>query len=381
MTDYFPSKLAIGERFCNRTRERNLLKNNIIKGRHTVLISPRRYGKSSLVHQVVAELEMPFTAIDLFLAHDDKAIIKRVLQGISEAVSLILPPGEKFLQTVQNFFHHFKVTLAANSFSIDAAFDRGIFDPVDQIFNALCSLAKLAKDKKQHVLFFIDEFQDISSAQSSKSIQGAIRHVAQETSDITFVFSGSNRHLLLELFDDKSMPLYMLCDKMHLQRMSSQDYLTYIQKAARLRWGVEIKEVVFNQIMTCTELHPFYVNMLCNELWLLDKPPGMDCVFDAWRNCFMMEERRLVAELEKLTPNQQDVLKALATNLVTEPTGQRFLREVDMPNSSIRQIMHSLHDKDMTYKISTLDPAIQNLQIGQIRVLDPLLAFALRVYS
>src|ERR1700676_2122256 len=95
LIDYFPSKLAKAPRFCNRIKERGLLSNNIKLGRHTVLVSPRRYGKSSLVHQVVVDLQLPCAAIDLFLAHDGKAITKRILDGISSAISHIMPLSQK----------------------------------------------------------------------------------------------------------------------------------------------------------------------------------------------------------------------------------------------------------------------------------------------
>ena len=381
MKDYFPTKLAQGDRFCNRKAERKFLKENISKCRHTVLVSPRRYGKSSLVHQVAAELKMPFTSIDLFLANDDRAITRRIMQGISETVTQIMPASEKFLAGLQKIFRHFKVTLSAKYFSIEAAYHAEVFDAVDQVFNALQALAVLAQDKKKTVLFFIDEFQDIANADNSKSIQGAIRHVAQETANIVFIFSGSNRHLLLELFDDKSMPLYMLCDKLHLERISSKDYWSYIQTAALEKWEQELPQVVFDHIMINTELHPFYVNMLCNELWTLEMLPDVNAVYTAWSNCFENEKRRLVAELERLTVNQQDLLKVLAINPVMEPTGQKFLSLVGMAYSSIRQTIKVLSKQDMVYEVKTEDEAIPGLKIGQIRVLDPLLALALRKYN
>lgn len=380
MKDYFPLKLALGNSFYNRKKEIGFLKNNISECRHTVLISPRRYGKSSLVHKVVSELKMPFASVDLFLAHDDQAVAQRILNGIAEVLAQIVPPREQFLSAIQKIFSHFKITLGMKCFNIEASYGTGL-EIVDQLFNALRSLAKLAAEKKKLVLFFIDEFQDITNAGSSKSIQGAIRHVAQETSNIIFIFSGSNRHLLLECFDDKSMPLYMLCDKLNLQRISSKDYRTYIQRVALLKWKKELSEQVFKQIMVYTELHPFYVNMLCNKLWLMDKLPDIDDVFSAWSNCFEDEERRLVAEIEKLTVNQQDLLKALAIKPVIEPTGQQFLTTMGMAYSSIRLAIKTLHEKDMIYLVKEEDEAIPNLKRGQIRVLDPLLAFALRKYQ
>ena len=78
ITDYFPTKLATGKAFCNRLNEINFISDNINKCRHTVIYSPRRYGKSSLVNKVVTDKKLPNATIDLFLAHDDKMINKRI---------------------------------------------------------------------------------------------------------------------------------------------------------------------------------------------------------------------------------------------------------------------------------------------------------------
>lgn len=379
--DVFPSKLAIGKQFCNRHEERKLLKNNISKCRHTVLISPRRYGKSSLVHQVILELNLPSAAVDLFLAHNDMTVTKRILQGISEIVSIVMPPSDKLLIKVQSIFKAFKVSLTAKYFNIEATYAGLSFDAVDQIFNAFCSLAILLKENNQKAIFFIDEFQDIANSENSKSIQGAIMHVAQETSEIVFIFSGSNRRLLLELFDDKSMPLYMLCDKLYLERISSSDYLLHLNELAIEKWNQELPTVVFNQIAKYTELHAFYINMLCNQLWLIDTLPTISDVNMMWDHCFNLEQRRMVAELEALTTNQQDLLKKLALNPTMEPTSQQFLNIVGKAYSSIRLGIKSLLEKDMIYVVNKEDQGLPMLKKQQIRVLDPLLAYLLRKYS
>jgi len=381
MNDYFPSKLALGEQFCNRTKEKDFLKININKHRHTVIIAPRRYGKSSLVFKVVTELELPFASVDLFLAHDDAAVTKRILTGIGQAVSQIMPREQKILVKLQSIFSKFRVSLSAQGFNIDAAFDQHRLDSVDQIFSGLEALSKLAKDCKKNIIFFIDEFQDIKEAANSKSIQGAIRHIAQESSSLTFIFSGSNRRLLLELFDDKSKPLYMLCDMLTLERMRSQDYQAHLEKCAMEKWGKVLPDMIFNKIMALTELHPYYVNLLCNEIWKIKSMPSLDVIFDCWQICYDDHEDRLISDLEKLTVKQQDILKALALNPVIEPTGQSFVSASKTPASSIAQTIKVLMNKDMVYKIKKIDASIPQIELSQIRVLDPLLAYALKKYE
>ncbi len=381
MKDLFPTKLALGSQFCNRFTERALLNENIGRGRHTVLVAPRRYGKSSLVFKVVHELNMALASIDLFLAHDDSAVIKRLLTGISQAVSHLLPVEQKLLQTLQGFFVNFRVSLTAAGFSIDAQGAMSGFDPVEQIFNGLQGLAKLAEQQGKKVIIFIDEFQDIREANSSKSIQGAIRHVAQQTSHIVFIFSGSNRHLLLELFDDSSKPLYMLCDMMHLERMTSKDYSPHLQKLAKKNWQHPLPKNVFNKIMALTELHPYYVNLLCHEIWRLKNLPDLNDVTSCWERCYDTHEDRLVADLAKLTVKQQSVLKTLALHPATEPTGHGFVSTANVSVSTINQAINVLRHKDMIHKIKKLDDAVPQLALKQLRVLDPLLAYALRKYA
>lgn len=381
MQDYFPSKLAVGAQFCNRTKEKNFLKENIAKSRHTVLIAPRRYGKSSLVIYVVNELKAPLAAVDLFLAHDDQAVTKRILAGIGQAMSQIMPLNQKVLAKLQGFFSKFRVSLGAYGFTLDAAMETSGLDPADQVFSGLQALAQLAEEQGKKLIFFMDEFQDIKEAHNSKSIQGAIRNVAQSTSHMTFIFSGSNRRLLLELFDDRSKPLYMLCDMLAIERMSSQDYHPHLQKLAKRRWKEELSPSIFDKVVALAELHPYYINLLCNEVWRLEAAPKIEDIFNCWQTCYETHEDRLVADLEKLTFKQQDVLKALAISPAIEPTGQSFVSAARMAASSINQTIRSLLDKDMVYKVKQLDVAVPQWELGQVRVLDPLLAYALRKYA
>jgi len=381
MVDSFPLKLALGNQFCNRTEEKAFLIHNIAQCRHTVLIAPRRYGKSSLVFNVVAELNTAVASIDLFLAHDDLAVTKRILVGISQAVSHLMPANQKLLAKLQKLFGKFRVSLGINGFSIDASIETSGLDPVDQIFSALQGVDALAKEQDKPIIVFIDEFQDITEAKSAKSIQGAIRHIAQSTKHITFIFSGSNRRLLLELFDDKSKPLYMLCDMLHVERMSSESYYPHLQALAKAKWNQELSPLVFEKIMTLTELHPYYVNMLCHEVWKNKHLPTMEAIFAAWQKCYEAQEDRLITELDKLTAKQKDILKALAVQPTIEPTGHSFVRVSQMPASSISQTIRALLDKDMVYRIKKIDEAVPALEKNQIRVLDPLLAYALKKYA
>lgn len=380
MSDLFPLKLASGKSFFNRKNEMQKLQQNIENVRHTVLISPRRYGKSSLVNEAVRHSKHPFASVDLFLANNNLAVTKRILKGISELISVVLPVDQKVLGRLQGLFGKFRVTLGVVGFNIEASFDGVEADPVEQVFDALSVLDGILKKENKKVVFFIDEFQDIANAKASKSIQGAIRHIAQQSHNLMFIFSGSNRHLLLELFDDSFMPLYMLCEKIYLERISGKDYQLYLGRLYQKKWGLGLPEDVLLKILQLTEKHTFYVNLLCSKVWRLHQPPKVLDVEKAWGECCSDERRRIKAELEKLSKNQQELLKALAINPTSEPNGQQFLVQTGLAMSSIRQTISVLIEKDMIFQVSQADELLPLFEVGQYRVLDPLIKYVLRSY-
>jgi AAA+ ATPase superfamily predicted ATPase len=379
--DYFPSKLATGDAFCNRVNELKQLNNNIKKGRHTVIYSPRRYGKSSLVNKAVHNLNIPYATIDLFLAHDDKMITKRIMIGISSIISQIINPSEKFIKKIQDCFRNFKVTLSHKGFFIESSFISDTSDNVDQIHEALENLNNILLEKNIKVIIFFDEFQDIINANNSKSIQGAIRNIAQSTNNIIFIFSGSYQHMLKELFDDKSKPLYMLCDKIYLQRILANEYKKHINSIALLKWGNNINDFVLKKILNLTESHAFYVNMLCNIIFEQNITPVTMDIDNAWNLCQDIEQRRIISDIQSLSINQQDVLRCIAIYQPKEPTGANFAKLVGKAHSTIRQCIQVLLNKDFIYKVIINDSELENIKLGQYRVLDPLLSVTLRKLS
>lgn len=323
-------------------------------------------------------MQIPFAAIDLFLAHDQAAVARRILEGIGEIISQIMPVTQKALGIVQKMFGQFKVVISSSGFSLQATPDSGAQDLVEQLFFALRDMAALAESQHQKVILFIDEFQDIAAVEGSKALQGAIRHVAQQASHVVFVFSGSSRHMLLNLFDDSSKPLYLLCDKIELERMCAADCVPYIQEAALAHWQQLVGEDVMQKIVQLTELHPFYVSLLCHTLCQNEVVPQVEDVVDAWRLCFERERRRLMVEVSRLSKNQQILLSALALDPVSAPTGQAFLARSGLSMSSVRQALKSLPEQDVVWRVES--ELLSEMKLGEYRVLDPLLAYALRYY-
>jgi AAA+ ATPase superfamily predicted ATPase len=370
--DLFPLGLASGDRFCNREEDRAWVRNNICTNKHTVLISPRRYGKSSLAHKVIDDLSFPYVAIDLFVAYDDKLVCERLVKGISQLVAKITPFSKKALQLVEDCFKNARAIIKAGHIELEISFAKPRFDPVSEIFETLSGLDKLAKKQKKQVVVLLDEFQNIALVNNSNAIQGAIRSLAQATKHIAFIFSGSSRKMLSHMFDDRSQPLYMLCKKLYLERIRKEHYVAYIQSAAKVKWQSKLDEMVIDRILTLTECHPFYVNLLCSELWVKKDKPNLQVVDNTWFQCLQEDYRHIQALLEPLSVNQLNVLRIIAcSDYLSEPTSFDFIQMVGLSVGSVQRALSYLFEHDYIYRSKE----------GIIEVVDPLIKMALRKLS
>src|ERR1700677_4987683 len=101
--NYFPLGLAKGEAFCNRVSERKQLINNIERNKHTIVISPRRYGKSSLVLYCLDETTLPYERVDLFVAVSAKTIEDQILKGVKNLITKISTTPEQAISFITNY--------------------------------------------------------------------------------------------------------------------------------------------------------------------------------------------------------------------------------------------------------------------------------------
>lgn len=362
---YFTTQTAKGNTFCNRDQERLHIKRNITKGKHTVITAPRRYGKTSLVCQVLSEIKVNYAEIDLFCAVSSKAVCNKIVQGVSALVTEIVPFTEKALRIVTECFKNTHVGIKAGNIEIKVEFSRLAFNPVDEITKVLQGLENIAQKQQKRVVLFIDEFQDLVKVDQSHEIQAAIRSVAQKAKYVMFIFSGSSRHMLKKIFDDRNQPLYMLCDKMYLNRIKEIHFQKHIQQAAKKKWRRNITDTILKSIFSVTELHPYYVNLLCDTLWDEDKTPAtVQTIEKAWDECLLTQKDKIIADLAPLNTNRMKVLNGFALlDEVKEPNSKDFLNTVDLSLGSAQKSITYLFNHDYIYRT----------EMGTIKLIDPLL--------
>lgn len=349
MSNSFPLGIATGNAFCNRQSQRQALAHNFNQITHSLLISPRRYGKTSLIMQSILDEKLTSEKIDFFSTLDLLDAQKRILEGVSSLIGKLTSKAELALKMAKEFFANFSLSLSYKEIGFSLSLKPQDSDVSKSIRLALSGLEALAKKRNKKIVLFFDELQAIHIlGNKSLIVEGAIREIAQMSRNVAYVFSGSNRHMLNQIFNDRSRPLYQLCHRINIDRIDATAYNKHLQKSANAKWGRKLNENIIDAILTTTERHPYYVNALCARLWQQNAAPNsVDTIQTNWLQYAAEEQSRVSTELEQLSTNQQKLLINIARiDKIKEPTNQAFLQLSKLSSASILQALKALIQKD-----------------------------------
>lgn len=364
----FPLSIATGAAFCNRQLEREKLKLYIENRRPVLLVSPRRYGKTSLALNAIQQTQFPYAQIDFFSAVDEEDIEKSILKGVGSLLSKMESVPKRALALAKDIFDNSQIRVVLNKIELSFEVNKQKEKSAYHVLDVLERLERLSEKTDQKIILFFDEFQCIREITPDHAMESVLRQVAQLTKTISFIFSGSNRRLLHELFDDRNRPFYKLCERITLDRISANDYRTHIQKIALKVWKTEISERTMECIFNCTERHPYYMNLLCSRMLLDNQVPTPASIQKIWQQYALEERSSVASEIELLSKNQRKLLTILArTNGTNAPLGREFIQQANMSKASIDQSITFLEKRDYLLKDSQ----------GYIRVLDPLIKILL----
>ena len=367
---YFPQGVATDNAFCNRETERSALKSSISAHEHIVLVAPRRYGKTSLITQVLKENKFPGTSIDFFFVLTQAEVSKHISEGISQIISTLLPRTKaacnKLIESVRSLNPKLTFNLLGQKLELSTkqTTERSISE-------LLLALDQFADKANKSCVVVLDEFQQIAELKENHAIEAAIRHAVERSQRVSYIFCGSKRHLLNEMFSDKFRPLYHLCDLMTIDRISAKNYYEFLNKTAKKRWKKTLDRDVVIEIIYLTENHPYYVNALCRRLWRYDNTPTIEKVRNTWDEYVNQQSPWITTDISELTLNRRKVMTALAYQPTNEPQGRNFSNKTGLNPSGIKKSLTDLQKLDLIYKN----------QQGYYHVLDPAIAYFIRQHA
>lgn len=360
--DYFPLSLALGKAFCNRKTELKILKNNLSESRPSLIVSPRRYGKTSLVMNAINQLKFKHTTFDFLSAINENDIEKIILKGTGSLIGKIERGPRKALKVATDLFAGLSIKLSMDKLGLSIEINKKSDDLAANILKILERVEKLSTRYNEKLVIFFDEFQRVYEVSNNQSIESVIRQMAQASHRLSFVFSGSNRHLLYQMFNDRNRPFYKLCDRMTLDRIGENEYELYLQEVAKKTGVKPLDPKMIDNIFFCTERHPYYLNLLCSRLWMQKKITAEN-IMQIWQDYTLEERSQVGIELDLLSRSQKKLLIALARYGGTSaPRSSDFEIVSGMPGATITQALKFLEKKDYIFKDKS----------GKYSILDPM---------
>jgi len=365
MAKIFNRGIASDEGFCNRITETTRLLKNIQNIIHTVLISPRRYGKTSLALHAITQTKLPYAYLDFFMKYDRTDIYQECYSGLGSLIAKIIKPTHQAIKLVESLLKNIKVSLTAGELGLEFSLTPTI-NAEKNLKTLFIGLDELASKNKKKVIIFIDEVQTITESPMCDEFEAAVRFVAQKTQYLCFIFSGSNRHLISKIFEDKSRPFYKLCQIIHLNRIASEHYVSFINSFAKTQWGKELTADTLNAIFNYTKVHPYYINILCEKLFELMKLPNPTNIDECWQQICKEEQNGVAKDIEFLTAKQKRLLTEIAKfPMLIMPTAQDFVNRVNLTPRGITNALTTLIGHGI----------VEKLDNGEIRIIDPVLEY------
>lgn len=324
-----------GDNFTDRGKETERLLLNFQNGVNTVLISPRRWGKTSLVQKVchLAQSDkLKVVYLDIFSCRSDKdfynAFAAAVLKQTSSKLDEWLENAKSFLSRISP-----KISIGTDpmtDFSISLDMNPKGND-VDEILQLP---EKIAKKKGCNIVVCIDEFQQIAEFKDSKTFQKRLRTVWQLQSSVSYCLFGSKKHLMNELFEKRNLPFYKFGDAIYLSKIGTSDWVDYICGRFKAT-GKHISKELAEKICRIVDNHSSYVQQLAWLVWIHTDGTATEQDFKmACQDIIDQNTPLFEKQTESLTTYQMNFLRAVIDGVHSEFTKQEVLQKYQLGSSA-----------------------------------------------
>ena len=359
-----------GENFTDRIEETERLKMNFIYGVNTILISPRRMGKTSLVDRVcslVEGQEVRVARIDAFSCRSERDFINSFATSIVRATS---NRWEEWIENAKVFLSRFvpKISFGQdplNDFSVSLEYNASNTTAED----VLALPERIAEAKGYRIVVCIDEFQQIGDFQDSLTFQKKLRSVWQLQKHVSYCLYGSKKHIMETMFQNHSYPFYRFGDIIYLQKIAENDWVEFI-RARFETTGKQISEEIAKEICTLTDRYSSYVQQLSWLVWLKTKDIATkEDLKYAVNKLLDSCEPLFIQQTEDLSSYQMNFLRAIIEGVNTGFSQSAVLGKYRLGTAAnITRLKKSLTEKDL----------ITTVAAKRIEMCDPILALWLR---
>lgn len=253
------------EYFCDREKETAELLMNILGGYDTVLVSPRRYGKTGLILHTMERLKQSHPEYNaLYVDISTTSSLSSLIDLLSSVILNAFPEktslGKKFISFLRTMRPYFSVNELSGNPEVHLEFSNAT-----QKENTLGHILSILEKHPKPVLLVLDEFQQITEY-PEQNIEALLRSHVQHMHNVRFIFSGSKRRMMASIFNDAARPFYASSATLPIYKLNRDVYGQFIKKHFEEN-GREIEDDALNLILDWTRCHTYYTQSLCNRIY------------------------------------------------------------------------------------------------------------------
>lgn len=245
--EFFTDRVQEVEYICNYLNSRN----------HLVLISPRRFGKSSVVLKALKKTDRQFIRLNLQKVTSISDFAAKLLSEVYKT-----HPWEKIKQQVMRF----RIVPTITNNQVTGAIEIGFQPTQDQrvLLEDVFALMENAHTEKDRLVVVLDEFQEIRAI--SPVLEKTLRAIMQEQQHINYILLGSQESLMTDIFENVKSPFYHFGGLMRLQKLPRNEFEDYVQSRFEPVFHERANSLA-NQVLDYTDCHPYYTQQLAFYMW------------------------------------------------------------------------------------------------------------------
>ena len=261
--------LATRENFVDRVEDRAQLKNFLSSHINVMLVSPRRWGKSSLVKVAMEELQdedkdVRVCYIDAFSIGSEaefyRTFASQVIACASSKLEKRIQDAKKFLTGVV------PQVVIKDDVTNFMAFDVKFVPQEQDKMDILRLPETMAHAKKIKIIVCIDEFQQLANLPEYKNMEGKMRSAWQQQERVSYCLYGSKRHMMLDIFNNSNSPFYRFGQLLFLNKIPKEEWMPFIVDTFK-KSGKRISDEFASRICDLTECHSWYLQQCCYFVW------------------------------------------------------------------------------------------------------------------
>ena len=351
-TPFIFGKTVSGEAFTDRENETAKLVSNFQYGVNTFIVSPRRWGKTSLVKKVMGLVEnekLKIVYVDVQKCRCMEDFCERFASAV---LSQTATKMDEWLENAKTFLGRFSFGVNASPDPTNEMSLKINLSPKERSMEDLLQLPeKIASRKGFRIVVCIDEFQQIGSYPDTVQFQTELRSVWQHHEFTSYCLFGCRKHMMETLFDDETKPFYKFGDIIYLQRIPTKYWVEFITGKFHMSdKTITKKQAVW--IVGQVDGNSSYVQQLSWYVFQRTETKVTESILsDALKELIAQCSDLYESKTENLTAYQMNFLKAISDGIYSGFSSTKVIQDYKLGSSAnVSIIKKALMEKDLIVK-------------------------------